>query len=63
MGCSHISGSSKHSPDSIQAYFAESIVPSHLITEAGGYMKYWYQAQDNRPSLSKMAQAYCSAPG
>ncbi|KAF8799449.1 hypothetical protein BYT27DRAFT_7029566, partial [Phlegmacium glaucopus] len=37
------SGSSKYPLDSIQAYFAESIVPSHLITEAGGYMKYWYQ--------------------
>lgn len=26
-------------------------------------MKYWYQLQNTRPSLSRMAQAYCSAPG
>ncbi|KAF8801762.1 hypothetical protein BYT27DRAFT_7114197, partial [Phlegmacium glaucopus] len=57
------SGSSKYPLDSIQAYFSESIVPSHLITEAGGYITYWYQLQNSQPSLSRMAQAYCSAPG
>ncbi|KAF8816805.1 hypothetical protein BYT27DRAFT_7034360, partial [Phlegmacium glaucopus] len=41
------SGSSKYPLDSIQAYFSESTVPSHLITEAGRYMKYWYQLQNS----------------
>jgi hypothetical protein len=42
---------------------AESIFSSHLITEAEGYMKYWYQLQNSQPSLSRMAQADCLASG
>jgi len=55
--------SSKYPADSIQAYLTEGVISSDTITGAGGYMKYWYQIQNIRPSLSRMAQAYCSAPG
>ncbi|KAF8960346.1 hypothetical protein BDZ97DRAFT_1320807 [Flammula alnicola] len=57
------SGSSKYPADSIQAYLAESVASSDAITDAGGYMKYWYQMRNTRPGLSRMGQAFCSAPG
>jgi hypothetical protein len=41
----------------------DAIVSLEMIQGAGGYMQYWYQARNAQPSLSQMAQDFCSAPG
>jgi hypothetical protein len=49
--------------DHIQTYLKEDTISAETIKEAGGYMKYWFQARHNQPVLSKMGQDFCSAPG
>jgi hypothetical protein len=50
-------------PDTIATYLADPIIKSSAVKEAGGVMKYWNQAKENRPCISKMGLDFCSAPG
>jgi hypothetical protein len=49
--------------DSIEWYLADPPIPTSVITETGGYIKYWAQAFSTHPLLAKMGSDYCSAPG
>ena len=50
-------------PDNMRSYLADPVLTFDVIKEAGGYMKYWYQASENQPKVSRMASDFCSAPG
>ena len=49
--------------DHIQTYLKEPLVSPAVISDAGGYLKYWHAAINNRPSLAKMGTDFCSTPG
>jgi hypothetical protein len=49
--------------DDITTYLDDPVASIEVVWEAGGYMKYWYQASLRRPNLSKMGSDFCSAPG
>ncbi|KAF9441873.1 hypothetical protein P691DRAFT_851402, partial [Macrolepiota fuliginosa MF-IS2] len=49
--------------DHIQTYLKEPIIPTNVIQDAGGYMKWWHTAANNQPTVAKVALDYCSAPG
>ena len=50
-------------PDTITTYLADPIIKPSVVKEAGGVMKYWNQAKEHRPCISKMSLDFCSAPG
>ena len=50
-------------PDDMHSYLADPVLIFNIIKEAGGYMKYWYQASKNQPKVSRIASDFCSAPG
>jgi hypothetical protein len=50
-------------PDTIATYLADPVIRLSTIKEAGGIMKYWHQAIEQRPWLAKMGLDFCSAPG
>ena len=50
-------------PDTISTYLTDPVIKSSAVKEAGGVMKYWEQATQHRPRVSKMGQDFCSAPG
>ena len=50
-------------PDTISTYLTHPVIKSSAVKEAGGVMKYWDQATQHRPQVSKMGLDFCSAPG
>jgi len=50
-------------PDTIATYLADPVIRLSTIKEAGGIIKYWHQAIEQRPRLAKMGLDFCSAPG
>jgi hypothetical protein len=50
-------------PDTIATYLVDPVIWLSTIKEAGGIMKYWHQAIEQRPRLAKMGLDFCSAPG
>jgi hypothetical protein len=49
--------------DDLKKYLSEPPISPDIITEAGGYIKYWHQAKETHPHLSKMGSDFCSVPG
>ena len=50
-------------PDTIATYLVDPVIRLSTIKEAGGIMKYWHQAIEQRPWLAKMGLDFCLAPG
>ena len=53
----------KHGYDHIESYLSEGLVPTEAIENSGGYLKYWNNLLQSRPSIARMALDFISAPG
>ena len=49
--------------DSIEAYLDSAVVPSDVITQYGGVIRYWESELKRCPSVGRMALNYLTAPG
>lgn len=49
--------------DHIETYLKEPPIPSSVITDTGGYLKFWSGAAVKRPGLARMGIDFCSTPG
>lgn len=49
--------------DHIESYLADPVLSSETITTMGGYLAHWEAVRTSRPSVTRMALDYISAPG
>ena len=49
--------------DQLDFYLANKTVPSTVIDDAGGILRYWEQQLETQPQLAQMALDFLSAPG
>ena len=52
-----------YGPDHIETYLKEPPIPSSVITDTGGYLKFWSGAAVKCPGLARMGTDFCLTPG